>query len=213
MSMEALTPLRILGDIVPGSMRLVERTGNSSPSDHPVMKGRAAYTATQKEFYLSSDQLAFARPGITYKINSVTIGADRKPVIDVTITDAPTTAGALAAPVDRNGIQTPGLVTASFVLSWYEPTTRNYTSYATRIATAAAPADPSRIGNTAVQATGLSGTITDLELGHFKFNSSTVLPVGFDQTKTHTIAVYRRPTMPPDIMNGTVYIDNFDLAF
>ena len=111
------------------------------------------------------------------------------------------------------GIQTPGVVTASFVLSWYDPATRNYTSYATRTATAAAPAPPDRIGKTAVQATGLSGTVVDVELGHFKFNSSTVLPAGFDQTKTHTIAVYGRRTMPADIMDGKVYIDNAELDF
>jgi len=178
-----------------------------APRESEGGPAKILYPATSKEAYLTQDQFDFARPGIVYKINSVTIGADRKPVIDVTITDT------LGAPVDRLGIQTPGVVTASFVLSWYDPATRNYTSYATRTATAAPPAPPDRIGKTAVQATGLSGSVVDLELGHFKFNASTVLPAGFDQTKTHTIAVYGRRTMPADIMDGKVYIDNAELDF
>ncbi len=192
----------VLTSSQPTATRVIApRGGDGGPSQHSV------YTATSKEFYLTQDQFDFARPGIVYKINGVTIGADRKPVVDVTITDS------LGAPVDRLGIQTPGVVTASFVLSWYDPATRNYTSYATRTQTAAPPAPPERIGKTAVQATGLSGAIVDVELGHFKFNASTVLPAGFDQTKTHTIAVYGRRTMPADILDGKVYIDNDEFDF
>lgn len=172
-----------------------------------MLSPQAIYSRESKEHYLTAEQADFTRPGYHIKINSVTIGADRKPVVDVNISDD------LGAPVDRVGIQTPGVCTASFVLAWYDPATRNYTSYATRTATAAPPAPPDRIGKTAVQATGLSGTIVDVELGHFKFNSSTVLPAGFDQTKTHTIAAYGRRTLPADIMDGKVYIDNDELDF
>src|SRR6266542_1435687 len=192
----------VLTSSQPTATRVIApRGGDGGPSQHSV------YTATSKEFYLTQDQFDFARPGIDYKINGVTIGADSKPVVDVSITDS------LGAPVDRLGIQTPGVVTASFVLSWYDPATRNYTSYATRTQTAAPPAPPERIGKTAVQATGLSGAIVDVELGHFKFNASTVLPAGFDQTKTHTIAGYGRRTMPAEILNGKVYIDNDEFDF
>ncbi len=193
----------VLTSSQPTATRVVApRGGEGGPA-------KVIYPATSKEAYLTQAQLDFARPGIVYKINSVTIGADRKPVIDVTITDS------LGAPVDRLGVQTPGVVTASFVLAWYNPATRDYTSYATRTATAAPPAPPANIGKTAIQATGLSGTVVDVELGHFKFNSSTVLPAGFDQTKTHTIAVYGRRTMPDfiPVIGGKVYIDNAELDF
>ncbi|HEX7679761.1 MAG TPA: OmcA/MtrC family decaheme c-type cytochrome, partial [Thermoanaerobaculia bacterium] len=36
----------------------------------------------------------------------------------------------------------------------------------------------------------LAGTTVDLETGHAKFTSTTVLPAGFDQTKTHTLGIY-----------------------
>ncbi len=201
MSLASRTALSLLAGLVAVPMTSMTRN-SSTPSAHPTSRtAPVAYTASHKEFYLTSDQLAFVRPGILYKINSVTIAGDRKPVVDVTITDSQ------GAPVDRNGIETPGPVTASFVLSWYNPDTRDYTNYATRIAASTIT------GNSASQPTNLAGTITDLELGHFKFVSSTVLPAGFDQTKTHTMAVYGRRSMPADILDGKVYIDNFELDF
>lgn len=161
---------------------------------------QAIYTSTSKEFYLAQDQFDFARPGYHIKMNSVTIGADRKPVIDVTLTDD------LGAPVDRNGVQTPGVCTATFVLAWYNPDNRNYTSYATRTRTGAA--------GTFVQATSdTGGKFVDLAVGHYTYTFGTVLPAGFDQTKTHTIAAYGRRTMPADIMDGKVYIDNEEFDF
>ncbi len=162
-----------------------------APRESEGGPAKILYPATSKEAYLTQDQFDFARPGIVYKINSVTIGADRKPVIDVTITDT------LGAPVDRLGIQTPGVVTASFVLSWYDPATRNYTSYATRTATAAPPAPPDRIGKTAVQATGLSGSVVDLELGHFKFNAWTA------RSTLTTPSSTSGPTARPSRRSGT----------
>jgi OmcA/MtrC family decaheme c-type cytochrome len=205
MSLVSRTALTVLAGLVAVPMTPMTRT-SPSPGAHPVSKAApVAYTSSHKEFYLAADQLAFVRPGIVYKINSVTIAGDRKPVVDVTITDT------LGAPVDRLGIQTPGPVSASFLLAWYNPVTRDYTSYNTRIQTAAPPS--AFVGNTAVQAANLSGTIVDLELGHFRFNSSTVLPAGFDQTMTHTMAVYGRRTMPADILDGKEYIDNTELDF
>ena len=114
----------VLTSSQPTATRVVApRGGDGGPPQQSV------YTATSKEYYLTQDQFDFARPGYHIKINSVTIGADRKPVVDVTITDD------LGAPLDRNGIQTPGAASASFVLAWYNPDSRDYTSYATRTRT------------------------------------------------------------------------------
>jgi OmcA/MtrC family decaheme c-type cytochrome len=165
-------------------------------------RSAALYLPTSKEFYLTEDQFDFARPGYHIKLNSVTIGADRKPVIDVSLSDD------LGAPLDRNGIQTPGICTTTYVLAWYNPANRNYTTYATRT-------QKSPITNvTAIQPTSDSGgTYKDLAVGHFTYTFGTVLPAGFDMTKTHTIAAYGRRTMPADIMDGKVYIDNDEFDF
>src|SRR6266542_4339857 len=163
---------------------------------------KVVYPATSKEYYLAQDQFDFARPGYHIKINSVTIPASRKPVIDLSLTDD------LGAPLDRNGVQTPGVCTVSFVLSWYNGSTRNYTSYATRKQTSTIT------GQSAIQPTSDSGGVTkDIDIGHFTYTFGTVLPADFDQTKTHTIAGYGRRTMPAEILNGKVYIDNDEFDF
>jgi OmcA/MtrC family decaheme c-type cytochrome len=178
----------------PNTTRVVPPRGGGSPT--------ALYSATSKEFYLTDDQFDFARPGYHIKVNSVTIGADRKPVADVTLTDD------LGAPVDRVGIQTPGAATASFVLSWYDPTTRDYTSYKTRSATGAA-------GTFTQAAADSGGVIKDLDVGHFTYTFGTVLPANFDKTKTHTVGVYGTRTMPADLpgLGGKAYISNTEFDF
>src|SRR5262249_11122228 len=162
------------------------------------------YTRMEKEYYLTQDQFDFARPGYHIKINNLSIGTDRKPVADVTITDD------LGAPLDRNGVQTPGVCSVTFVLAWYDGSTRNYTSYRTRTQT-------SPITNvTAIQPTSDSGgTFKDVDVGHFVYTFGTVLPATFDKTKTHTVAAYGRRTMPADLpgLGGKVYIDNDEFDF
>jgi OmcA/MtrC family decaheme c-type cytochrome len=157
------------------------------------------YTNVEKEYYLTQDQFDFARPGYHIKINSVTIPADRKPVVDVTITDD------LGAPLDRLGIQTPGTCGASFLLSWYNASTRDYTSYRTRTQTSPIT------GKSAIQATSDSGGVfKDIDIGHYTYTFGTVLPSNFDKTKTHTVGIYGRRTMPADLpgLGGKEYIDN-----
>ena len=178
----------------PNSTRVVPPRGEP--------RAGSLYVPSSKEFYLTEDQFDFARPGYHIKLNSVTIGADRKPVVDVNISDD------LGAPLDRLGVQTPGVCTTSYVLAWYNPANRNYTTYATRT-------QKSPITNvTAIQPTSDSGgTYKDIAVGHFTYTFGTVLPAGFDTTKTHTIAAYGRRTMPAEILDGKVYIDNDEFDF
>ena len=186
---------------------LVSLTGAGKPPTKVVAPRMAAppdqiYPLTAKEHYLAADRADFARPGYHIKINSVTIGADRKPVVDVTLTDD------LGAPLDRKGIETPGVCTVSFIVAWYNAATRDYTSYVTRTQTSPIT------GASAVQAAADSGgVITDLETGHFTYTFAKVLPANFDQTKTHSVGAYGRRTMPADIMDGKVYIDNDEFDF
>src|SRR5947209_11473933 len=101
------------------------------------------YASSQVEAYLTASDVAFIRPGLKIKVNSITIGTDRKPVIDVSLTDD------LDQPLDRLGKTTPGPISLSFVLSVYDPATRQYTSYGTRTQTS--PADSPHPGVTATR--------------------------------------------------------------
>ena len=200
--MRILRPAIALAFVATGFILPTTRTSTRvlSPRTADVTANR--YARTAKEYYLTAEQADFVRPGFKIKVNKVTIGTDRKPVADVTITDD------LGQPIDRNGVMTPGPVTVSFVLSWYDPATRNYTSYATRVQTSAIT------GNSATQPTSDSGgTYNDIDVGHFTYTFKTVLPSGFDATKTHTMAVYGRRSMPAEVLGGKVYIDNDEFDF
>jgi len=132
------------------------------------------YSVSQKEHYLTPNDINYVRPGLAITINSITIGSDRKPVVDLSIADS------LGQPIDRLGKTTPGAVSVSFVLAWYSPTTRQFTSYITRIATAAPPSQ--QVGTKATQATGDSGgKWVDLDTGHATYTFGNTLPSGFDQ--------------------------------
>ena len=149
----------------------------------PASPEKVAYAANQAEAYVSGDTIGYIRPGLKIKVNSITIGSDRTPVVDLSITDD------LDQPLDRTGKVTPGTVSVSLILAWYNPATRQYTAYTTRSVTT--PTNSPRPGTTAIQAgTDSGGAFTDLDIGHATYKFKTVLPSGFDATKTHTLGIY-----------------------
>lgn len=164
----------------------------------------ARFASDQLEAYLTAETLDYIRPGLKIVVNSVTIGADRKPVVDLKITDS------LDQPLDRLGKVTPGAVSVSFVLSWFDPATRNYTSYITRTETA--PANAPHPGAVATQATADSGgSWTDLGSGHYTYKFGSALPANFDAPKTHTLGIYATRNLT-DIV-GKNYYANVEFDF
>ncbi len=147
-----------------------QRVGHGALAPH--------FTAQQQEFYLSAEQIAYIRPGLNITVNGVAIGSDGKPVADVSFTDDG------GQPLDRAGVLTPGTLSLSFILDWYDPATRHYTDYFTSTQTSPIT------GVSAQQATTASGTWEDLETGHARFHFTKALPAGYDVTKTHTLGIY-----------------------
>jgi OmcA/MtrC family decaheme c-type cytochrome len=137
------------------------------------------YAPSQKEYYLSEEDISYIRPGYNITIIGVTIPSDNRPVVDLTFKDDK------GQPLDRLGNVTPGTLSASMILAWWDPVERHYTAYTTRVQT-------SPITNvSATQAgTDSGGVFTDLELGHATYKFKTVLPANYDKTKTHTLAIY-----------------------
>ena len=110
------------------------------------------YTEVDREFYMDEEMIAYIRPGLTITINSITdVAPSKKPVVEVTFTDD------FGAGLDRLGRTTPGTVSASFILAWFNPETRQYTSWTTRTVTT--PANSPRPGVTTVQAGADSGGV------------------------------------------------------
>ncbi|HET8774160.1 MAG TPA: OmcA/MtrC family decaheme c-type cytochrome [Thermoanaerobaculia bacterium] len=175
------------------------------PSPGP---SKPAYRSDQIEAYLSEDAIAYIRPGLKVKVNSLTIPANRKIVVDVSFTDD------FDQPIDRLGKTTPGPISASFIIAWWDPAARVYTSYITRTVTT--PANSPRPGVTAKQAAADSGGVwTDLETGHAKYTFGNALPEGFDQTKTHTLGfqAFRDLRNIPSVGLGKIYYANLEHDF
>ena len=117
------------------------RTGNIPPQQ--------LYSPQSVERYLSTEDISYIRPGYHIKVNSVTIPADLRPVADCQLHRRLRPAARPARQGDA------GTLSASLILAWYDPATRNYTSYTTRIATSAPPSKTP--GVQAVQAAADSG--------------------------------------------------------
>lgn len=170
----------------------------------PTAPATKSLTPNQLEYYLSDDGVAYIRPGLKITVNSITIGSDRKPVVELTLTDD------MDQPLDRLGKTTPGVISVSLILGWYDPTTRQYVSYTTRTQTT--PPSSPRPGVSAVQAgTDSGGTWTDLQTGKAKYLFRTVLPADFDGTKTHTLGIYSTRNLT-DIL-GKNYYANVEYNF
>ncbi|HUJ15118.1 MAG TPA: OmcA/MtrC family decaheme c-type cytochrome, partial [Thermoanaerobaculia bacterium] len=171
---------------------------------HASQPGPTDYSINFIEHYISQEDVIYIRPGLTININSITIPADRRPVVDVTLTDS------AAQPIDRLGKVTPGVVTLGFVLGWYNPDTRQYVN--DRLVTVTSPANSPNPGATATQAAAdAGGTYTDLDLGHFTYRFGTVLPANDDATKTHTLAVYANRNLQDTL--GKTYLADVERDF
>ena len=162
---------------------------------------RKVYSPNDAELYMSEDQIGYIRPGLHVTVNSITIPADLRPVVDFSLTDDK------GQPLDRLGNATPGAVSPSFILAWWDPATRHYTAYTTRTVTT--PASSPHPGVTAIQAgTDAAGNagFTDIGLGHATYRFKTALPASFDRTKTTTLGIYAtRDLVTPAILDKNYY--------
>lgn len=170
----------------------------------PSQPTKLQFATNQLEYYLSDDGIAYIRPGLNIKVNSVTIGSDKKALVDLNLTDD------MGQPLDRAGKLTPGAVSISCILAYYDPATRQYTAYTARQVTGA-PGFPGA-GNKATQATADSGgNWTDLQTGWSKYTFKTALPDNFDASKTTTLGIYA--TRDLNSIIGKAYYANVEYDF
>jgi OmcA/MtrC family decaheme c-type cytochrome len=141
--------------------------------------GKSSFTKRDKAYYAKPEVINFVRPGLVFKVASASIASDGTITAHVLVTDPQ------GLPLDRLGVDTPGTVSMSFIAATIPNGQKQYTSYTTRTATAV------KGGATATQAAADSGgAFTNNADGDYTYTFKTKAPAGFDQTATHTVAVY-----------------------
>ncbi|MCB9386088.1 MAG: OmcA/MtrC family decaheme c-type cytochrome [Bryobacterales bacterium] len=138
-----------------------------------------ALTPKDKAFYLSEKEQSFIRPGLDFQITSAEAATDGTVTYVFTVKDPK------GAPLDLDGVTTPGAISVSTVLARIPAGSRTYEAYTARSVSS------SISGMTATQATTDSGgKFTKLEDGVYQYTFGTKLPADADRSATHTVAAY-----------------------
>jgi len=142
-------------------------------------EGKYSFTKRDKAYYVDATVINFVRPGLVFKITTASIAQDGTITARVLVTDPQ------GLPLDRNGINTPGAISMSFVAATIPNGKKQYSAYTTRTVT-------SQDGkSTGIQAGADSGgAFTPNADGDYTYTFKTKAPTTFDQTATQTVAVY-----------------------
>ncbi len=171
----------------PSSHRVSDPESSSPVRKNGANPGRVAYTASDKEFYLTPDQVSYIRPGMNVTLNGVTnVAPGQKPVVDLTMTDN------FGNPLDRTGATTPGVISARFTVATWDATGFSYTNLIV------SGGNPSRDSN---------GTWTTVGDGHYTYTFAAKLP-NFDTSMPATLfcGAVRNLT---DILGKSYYVNTF----
>ena len=147
-------------------------------------EGKYTFSKRDKAFFADANIINFVRPGLVFKVASASIASDGTIKARVLVTDPQ------GLPLDRLGINTPGVVAISLVGATIPNGKKQYVSYTTRVQT-------SPITNvSATQAAADSGgAFTTNADGDYTYTFKTKAPSGFDVHATHTIGVYGSRTL------------------
>lgn len=147
------------------------------------------FSINQKAFFADTAWVAFVRPGLVITINSAQIANDGTISAIFSITDAQ------GAPLDRNGIFTPGAVGLNFIAAYIPQDQEQYVDYITRSATGAVSGT---VRQAAAENNGLFEPQPD---GTYRYTFTTKAPSSYDPAATHTIGIY-----------GSRNLEEFDLG-
>jgi hypothetical protein len=139
------------------------------------------YTTKDQEYYLTSEQMNFIRPGLELEILDTVIPADLLTEVTFRITDP------AGLPLDRTGVNTPGPVSTSFILAFIPAGEEAYLSYTSRIQTS-----PITEESAEQASTDSGGSYTDMGDGTYKYKFGTAVPADYDTNTTHTMGMYAR---------------------
>lgn len=149
---------------------------------------QSSFKSTEKAFYADERTASFVRPGLVMRVTKAEIAADGVIRAWIKLTDPQ------GQPLDRLGIESPGLISVSFLVAYIPANGTQYISYITRQRTSG--------GRTAIQATGEStGVWQKVAAGEYQYTFANKAPSDMDRAATHTIGIY-----------GSRNLNEFDLG-
>jgi OmcA/MtrC family decaheme c-type cytochrome len=161
-----------------------------------ISASKPAFSPHEKAFYASPSAINFVRPGLVTKILSADIAADGTIHARFRITDPQ------GLPLDRTGVDTPGVVATSFVAATIPAGQAQYVSYTTRVQTSPITND------SATQAgSDTNGVYVKMADGEYQYTFGTKAPSTTDRGATHTIGVYSSRNLSIFDL-GTHFADN-----
>jgi OmcA/MtrC family decaheme c-type cytochrome len=161
-----------------------------------ISASKPSFSPHEKAYYASASVVNFVRPGLLIKILSANIAGDGTIQARFRITDPQ------GLPLDRLGVETPGAVSTSFLVSAIPNGQTQYVAYTTRVQTSPIT------GVSATQAgTDAAGVYVKTGDGEYQYTFGTKAPVSIDRTATHTIGVYSSRNLA-DFDMGTQFADN-----
>lgn len=143
---------------------------------------KSPFTERDKAYYADEAMVNFIRPGLVFKIVSHEIMADGMVKVRFKITDPKGVA------LEREGINTPGVVSTSFILAKIPNDNKFYQTYTTRLKTSTYPATAGKQARQSAADTG--GTYAKVADGEYIYTLGYRLPAGYEKDATHSIAVY-----------------------
>ena len=139
----------------------------------------SSLTTHDKAYYADQRTIDFVRPGLTIKVLSASVAQDGTISTRFRITDPK------GLPLDRDGINTPGPVSVSFIAATIPAGQTQYTAYTTRVQSSPIT------GVSATQAGADSGgTFAKVADGEYTYTFRTKAPTTLDRKATHTIGAY-----------------------
>jgi OmcA/MtrC family decaheme c-type cytochrome len=142
---------------------------------------KLGYETFSKKSFLSAEERDFIRPGLHAEVLGTEVSEDGSVSVTVRLTDD------LGAALDRNGVQTPGPISASYILGVIPEAGGQYVSYTNRTVTSPTTSI------TAIQpSTDSGGTLEDLGDGTYRYTFAAKLPEDDDPEATHTVGMYFR---------------------
>jgi formylmethanofuran dehydrogenase subunit E len=131
---------------------------------------RAGFTEADAEYYMPDAAFGFFRPGVEIHLVSIEIPDDLQPVVTFDLTDP------AGAPLDIDGVLTPGEVSMYFMLDFVPVGEEEVVPYC----------------QTSRFCYDRNGTMTTLALGSYTYKFATVLPEDYDVDATHTLSSVAR---------------------